>query len=89
MLPAGLQALDTVIGLLVPSSLRRMARAKSSSVPPARKGPAKCSGFGMVRYDTDSLQDAFGTRFRLVESSKEMHGHPFGSMRQSCIVNTE
>lgn len=43
------------------------------------EGPTKCSGLDVVRYDADSLQDEFGLRFRLVESSKELHQTPWGA----------
>jgi len=46
------------------------------------EGPAKCSGLDVVRYDTDSLHNEFGARFRLVESSKELHETPFGTTQQ-------
>jgi 2-polyprenyl-3-methyl-5-hydroxy-6-metoxy-1,4-benzoquinol methylase len=46
------------------------------------EGPTKCSGLDVVRYDADSLHDEFGTRFRLVESSKEVHETPFGATQQ-------
>jgi 2-polyprenyl-3-methyl-5-hydroxy-6-metoxy-1,4-benzoquinol methylase len=45
-------------------------------------GPTKCSGLDVVRYDSDSLHHEFGARFRLVESSKEMHQTPFGTTQQ-------
>ena len=45
-------------------------------------GPTKCSGLDIVRYDADSLHDQFGARFRLVESSKELHRTPFGTTQQ-------
>jgi 2-polyprenyl-3-methyl-5-hydroxy-6-metoxy-1,4-benzoquinol methylase len=45
-------------------------------------GPTKCSGLDVVRYDADSLHDEFGSRFRLVESSKEIHQTPFGTTQQ-------
>ena len=35
-----------------------------------------------VRYDAASLHDQFGVRFRLVESSKELHPTPFGTTQQ-------
>jgi 2-polyprenyl-3-methyl-5-hydroxy-6-metoxy-1,4-benzoquinol methylase len=54
-------------------------------------GPAKCSGLEVMRYDAGSLHDEFGTRFRLVESSKELHETPFGTTQQFlycyCRVN--
>jgi len=46
------------------------------------EGPTKCSGLDVVRYDADSLHDEFGARFRLVESSKELHETPFGATQQ-------
>jgi len=46
------------------------------------EGPTKCSGLDVVRYDAESLHEEFGTRFRLVESSKELHGTPFGTTQQ-------
>jgi 2-polyprenyl-3-methyl-5-hydroxy-6-metoxy-1,4-benzoquinol methylase len=45
-------------------------------------GPTRCSGLDVVRYDADSLHDEFGARFRLVESSKEVHQTPFGTTQQ-------
>jgi len=45
-------------------------------------GPTKCSGLDVVRYDAESLHEEFGTRFRLVESSKELHETPFGTTQQ-------
>ena len=45
-------------------------------------GPAKCSGLNVVRYDSESLHDQFGVRFRLVESSKELHQTPFGATQE-------
>ncbi len=46
------------------------------------EGPTKCSGLDVVRYDADSLHQEFGSRFRLVESSNELHQTPFGTMQQ-------
>jgi 2-polyprenyl-3-methyl-5-hydroxy-6-metoxy-1,4-benzoquinol methylase len=46
------------------------------------EGPRKCSGLDVIRYDADSLHDQFGVRFRLVESSKELHRTPFGTTQQ-------
>ena len=46
------------------------------------EGPTKCSGLDVVRYDAESLHEEFGTRFRLVESSKELHETPFGTIQQ-------
>jgi 2-polyprenyl-3-methyl-5-hydroxy-6-metoxy-1,4-benzoquinol methylase len=46
------------------------------------EGPTKCSGLEVMRYDAESLHHQFGVRFRLVESSKEMHYTPFGTTQQ-------
>src|SRR5713226_9210476 len=46
------------------------------------EGPTKCSGLEVMRYDAESLHDEFGARFRLVESSKELHQTPFGTTQQ-------
>ena len=46
------------------------------------EGPTKCSGLDVARYDTDSLHSEFGERFRLIESSKELHETPFGTTQQ-------
>ena len=46
------------------------------------EGPTKCSGLEVVRYDADSLHGEFGARFRLVESSSEIHETPFGTQQQ-------
>jgi len=53
-------------------------------------GPVKCSGLEVVRYDAESLHAEFGARFRLIESSKELHETPFGTTQQFlycyCVV---
>jgi 2-polyprenyl-3-methyl-5-hydroxy-6-metoxy-1,4-benzoquinol methylase len=46
------------------------------------EGPSKCSGLDVIRYDAESLHVQFGVRFRLVESSKELHSTPFGTTQQ-------
>ena len=46
------------------------------------EGPTKCSGLEVMRYDAESLHAEFGGRFRLVESSKELHQTPFGTTQQ-------
>jgi 2-polyprenyl-3-methyl-5-hydroxy-6-metoxy-1,4-benzoquinol methylase len=46
------------------------------------EGPQKCSGLDVVRYDADSLHDEFGARFRLIESSQELHQTPSGKIQQ-------
>ena len=45
-------------------------------------GPEKCSGLDVMRYDAKSLHREFGSRFKLVESSKELHRTPFGTTQQ-------
>ena len=54
------------------------------------EGPAKCSGLDVRRYDADSLHGEFGTRFRLIDSTKEIHQTPFGTTQQFlycfCVV---
>lgn len=45
-------------------------------------GPMKCSGLDVVRYDPESLHGEFGEHFRLLESSKELHETPFGTVQQ-------
>lgn len=54
------------------------------------EGPTKCSGLEVVRYDAESLQGEFGSRFQLIESSKELHQTPFGTTQQFlycyCVV---
>lgn len=46
------------------------------------EGPARCSGLHVLRYDAESLHDQFGTHFRLVEHSTELHKTPFGTTQQ-------
>src|ERR1017187_3578108 len=54
------------------------------------EGPVKCSGLEVVRYDAESLHTEFGARFRLIESSRELHQTPFGTTQQFlycyCVV---
>jgi 2-polyprenyl-3-methyl-5-hydroxy-6-metoxy-1,4-benzoquinol methylase len=49
-------------------------------------GPERCSGLATVRYDASSLGSEFGDRFRLVESSLDLHETPSGAVQQflSC-----
>jgi len=55
------------------------------------EGPTKCSGLEVVRYDVESLHAAFGLRFRLLDSIKELHNTPFGSTQQFlyCLCRVE
>jgi 2-polyprenyl-3-methyl-5-hydroxy-6-metoxy-1,4-benzoquinol methylase len=48
----------------------------------APEAPTKCSGLEVMRYDAESLHNELGVRFRLVESSKELHNSPFGTTQQ-------
>jgi len=54
------------------------------------EGPTKCSGLDVVRYNATTLHHEFGARFRLVESSQELHETPFGTTQQFlycyCVV---
>lgn len=54
------------------------------------EGPQKCSGLDVIRYDAESLHREFGARFRLIESSKELHETPFGTVQQfvycHCLI---
>jgi SAM-dependent methyltransferase len=54
-------------------------------------GPTKCSGLDVVRYDADSLHAEFGTRFRKMDSIKEIHDTPFGTTQQFlyCLCRVE
>ena len=55
------------------------------------KGPTKCSGLDVIRYDTESLHKEFGVRFKLLGSSKELHRTPFGTIQQFlyCFCRVE
>ncbi|MGH9549606.1 MAG: class I SAM-dependent methyltransferase [Terriglobales bacterium] len=55
------------------------------------EGPTKCSGLDVVRYDADSLHREFGVRFRLLDSSKELHRTPLGAIQQFlyCFCRVE
>ena len=55
------------------------------------QGPTKCSGLEVVRYDAESLHAEFGVRFRLLDSIKELHSTPFGTMQQFlyCLCRVE
>jgi SAM-dependent methyltransferase len=50
------------------------------------EGPERCSGLATMRYDASSLGSEFGDRFRLVESSLDLHETPSGAEQQflSC-----
>jgi 2-polyprenyl-3-methyl-5-hydroxy-6-metoxy-1,4-benzoquinol methylase len=64
----------------VARSVRRGGHVIVSTFGP--EGPTRCSGLEVMRYDAESLHGQFGERFRLVESSKELHNTPFGTTQQ-------
>ena len=45
----------------------------------APDGPTQCSGLEIVRYSEDSLHNAFGRGFEIVDSARETHHTPFGT----------
>ena len=55
------------------------------------EGPTKCSSLDVVRYDAESLRNEFGVRFHLLDSSKELHQTPFGTVQQFlyCLCRVE
>jgi 2-polyprenyl-3-methyl-5-hydroxy-6-metoxy-1,4-benzoquinol methylase len=55
------------------------------------EGPTKCSGLEVVRYDAEFLHQEFGVHFRLLDSCKEMHRTPFGTIQQFlyCLCRME
>lgn len=55
------------------------------------EGPTKCSSLDVMRYDAESLHNEFGVRFHLLESSKELHRTPFGTIQQFlyCLCRLE
>ena len=46
------------------------------------QGPERCSGLQVVRYDPDGLHAEFGSPFRKVASTTEVHETPWGSEQQ-------
>lgn len=74
--------------LTTPEQRTAYVRQVSNSVKPGghvivstfgTEGPTKCSGLDVVRYNAESLHNAFGAGFQLIESSKELHHTPFGT----------
>ena len=45
-------------------------------------GPTQCSGLPVVRYNPESLHDAFGGGFNLIEHKEEIHHTPAGKTQQ-------
>lgn len=54
------------------------------------QGPTRCSALSVVRYDAQSLHAEFGTNFRLISSSQDLHKTPSGTTQQflhcHCIL---
>jgi SAM-dependent methyltransferase len=48
----------------------------------APDGPPRCSGLDIVRYGTQALCDELGPDFSLLESRREAHRTPMGTMQQ-------
>lgn len=73
----------------VTSALKPGGHAVISTFGPA--GPMKCSGLDVVRYDSETLSRELGERFRLIESSIEVHTTPSGAPQQflSCLFTME
>lgn len=46
------------------------------------RGPEKCSGLTIARYDATGLHGQFGHRFRLLQHREEMHATPAGREQQ-------
>jgi ubiquinone/menaquinone biosynthesis C-methylase UbiE len=44
-------------------------------------GPSRCSGLDVVRYSPEGLHEEFGPAFRLLDSAKEDHRTPSGSVQ--------
>ena len=74
-----------------PVQRERYVRAVLKSVKPGGhvivstfgpEGPEKCSGLDVRRYDAEALHAEFGKRFRIEESSQELHRTPWGAAQQ-------
>ena len=55
------------------------------------EGPSRCSGLEVVRYDPDGLHAEFGSAFRLLDSAKEDHRTPAGTVQPFvyCLCRVE
>ena len=55
------------------------------------EGPSRCSGLEVVRYSPEGLHAEFGSTFRLLESTKEDHRTPAGSVQAFvyCLCRVE
>lgn len=48
----------------------------------AMEGPERCSGLRVSRYDEDAMRRVAGGRFAVVESQRESHHTPWGSVQE-------
>jgi len=57
----------------------------------AEDGPTKCSGLPVARYSADALHSEFGGAFQLVESTREQHVTPSGTVQSFvyCLCRFE
>ena len=55
------------------------------------EGPDRCSGLPVMRYDPETLWREFGSRFRLIQHSTEIHQTPSGATQQFlyCLFEFE
>ncbi len=53
------------------------------------RGPTKCSGLEVMRYDPNALHEEFGPSFQLVKHLTELHQTPAGAIQQFtyCYCN--
>lgn len=63
------------------AQLRRALRPHGHAIVAtfAEDGPVRCSGLDVIRYSPESLLKEFGSDFRIVTSSHEMHLTPWGA----------
>lgn len=64
----------------VAGAVRRGGHVIVSTFGP--KGPTKCSGLDVVRYDAQSLHKEFCVAFRMLGNSRELHTTPFWTVQQ-------
>jgi SAM-dependent methyltransferase len=55
------------------------------------EGPSRCSGLEVVRYSPEALHTEFGAAFRLLDSTRENHRTPGGSVQAFvyCLCRLE
>jgi SAM-dependent methyltransferase len=55
------------------------------------EGPSRCSGLEVVRYDPHGLHAEFGSAFRLLDSTREDHRTPAGTVQPFvyCLCRVE